>query len=147
PSGAQIIPRGKCPTADLTGGFEAYLSRLSANTRSQARRMLRQGARAGVRFALATGDSAATVFEDMRVLHQSRWKARGKTGAFGGPRFLDFHRALLATWVGEGRAVLASLSHDSETLAVLYGFIRGPAFSFYQAGVRIEGARPVNSPG
>jgi CelD/BcsL family acetyltransferase involved in cellulose biosynthesis len=147
PSTAKIIPRGKCPTADLTGGFEAYLSRLSANTRGQARRMMREGERAGVRFALATAESAAAVFDDMAILHQSRWTARGKPGAFVSPRFLEFHRSLLAAWIVDGRAVLARLSLDSEVLAVLYGFVHGPVFSFYQAGVCVKDAMPVHSPG
>jgi CelD/BcsL family acetyltransferase involved in cellulose biosynthesis len=109
--------------------------------------MMREGERAGVRFSLATADSAAAVFEDMAILHQSRWTARGKSGAFAAPRFREFHRSLLAAWIGDGRAILARLSLNSETLAVLYGFVRGPVFSFYQGGVRIEDAVPLHSPG
>jgi len=147
PAGAKIVPRGRCPIADLTGGFEAYLGRLSANTRGQARRLIREGERAGVRFALATAESAPAVFDEMAMLHQSRWTARGKVGAFGAPRFLEFHRSLIATWINDGTAVLAQLSRGSNTLAVLYGFVRGPIFSFYQAGVRVEDAMPLHSPG
>jgi len=147
PSAAKIVPRGRCPTADLTGGFETYLGRLSANTRSQSRRQLRDAAKVGVRFEFATTESAPAYFNELAALHQSRWIARGKPGAFGGERFLAFHRALLSTWISDGRAILARLSLDSAPLAVLYGFVHGGVFSFYQAGVRVDEALPVHSPG
>jgi CelD/BcsL family acetyltransferase involved in cellulose biosynthesis len=144
---ARIVPRGRCPTADLTGGFETYLGRLSANTRSQSRRMMRNGTKAGVRFEFATRESAPAFFDELAALHRSRWTARGKPGAFSGERFLTFHRTLLSMWISDGRAILARLSLGSAPLAVLYGFVHGRVFSFYQAGVRVDEALPIPSPG
>src|SRR4029453_15147425 len=65
PDRARTVPRGMCPIADLSGGFETYLGRLSANSRQQARRLLREAKRAGAALELAAADRATDVFDDL----------------------------------------------------------------------------------
>jgi CelD/BcsL family acetyltransferase involved in cellulose biosynthesis len=147
PHDARSFSRGCCPISDLAGGFEAYLGRLSSNTRQQSRRLLREGERAGAYFELASVEQAAGVFNHLVKLHQDRWTSDRKPGVFAAPRFIEFHRHLIEQWLPHGRAVLARLSLDGEPVAVLYGFVTGQKFDFYQSGVRRDTAGPLRSPG
>jgi CelD/BcsL family acetyltransferase involved in cellulose biosynthesis len=151
---AQAVPhtvlpfsRGCCPISDLAGGFEAYLGRLSSNTRQQTRRLIREGERAGICFELAGVEQAAGVFSHLVELHQERWTSEGKPGVFAAPRFSQFHRNLIGQWLPCGRVVLARLSLAGDPVAVLYGFLTGKKFDFYQSGVRLEAAGSLRSPG
>jgi Acetyltransferase (GNAT) domain len=145
---ANVIPRGECPIADLTGGFEAYLQRLSKKMRQQARRLLRECQRAGAVLELATSQTETDLFFKQLIrLHQERWIAVGKPGCFASIRFTEFHRTLANLWVPAGKAVLARLIMEGKPLAVLYGFLVGSKFDFYQTGILIEDDCPLESPG
>jgi len=139
--------RGSCSVADLEAGFEAYLGRLSSNVRQQSRRLLREGERAGARFELVGTEQAAAAFNDLVQLHQERWTSDGKPGVFAAPRFIEFHRKLVAEWLPSGRAVLARLSLADDPIALIYGFVTGKKFDFYQSGVRRDASGHLRSPG
>ena len=147
PCTAQHFPRDACPVADLAGGFEAYLKRLSSNSRQQARRLLREGETAGVPLEVIREDQLEGAFDNLVKLHQDRWTAERKSGVFSAPRFVEFHLTLLREWLPIGRAVLARLSLASEPVAVLYGFVTRQTFDFYQSGVRREDMDRLRSPG
>jgi hypothetical protein len=144
--GARILYRGTCPVADLEGGFEAYLQRLSAKNRQGARRMLREAEKSGAVFELAREGQTDEYFDDLVRLHQHRWTTDGKQGCFAASRFTEFHRTLAAEWVPQGRAVLARLSVAGNPVAVVYGFRTGPKFDFYQSGVLTDDGM-LTSPG
>jgi CelD/BcsL family acetyltransferase involved in cellulose biosynthesis len=145
---ACLTATGSSPRANLTDGFEAYLGRLSSNTRQRSRRLLRTARAAGCVFEIASDlGGAETFFEQLVRLHQARWVLAGKPGAFASARFTDFHGALIRSWVPDGKAVLARLSLAGEPLAVLYGFPCKGKFDFYQSGVVIDKRGPVQSPG
>lgn len=146
-SHVRSLPAGACPQADLSGGFDAYLQRLSANGRQQARRLLRDGERAGARFEIVPPRQLASAFADLMNLHQERWTSEGKPGVFAARRFIEFHRGLANAWLPAGRAILARLFLDAEPIAVLYGFVTGSKFDFYQSGIQIDPAGPLRSPG
>lgn len=147
PRRARRVDRGACPIADLMGGFDAYLARLSANSRQQARRLLREANLAGARFELATVDNGPAAFDDLIRLHQERWTADQKPGAFASRRFTCFHRRLVREWMPGGHVVLARLLLDAAPIAVLYGFVTGSSFAFYQSGVKLDADGPLRSPG
>ncbi|MFO0891131.1 MAG: GNAT family N-acetyltransferase [Isosphaeraceae bacterium] len=144
---SRIVEQGVCPIADLDGGFEAYLRRLSGHTRQWARRLLRETERFGAVFALAEEGTVAGFFDDLVRLHQERWVAQGEPGCFASHRFVEFHRALAREWVPAGHAVLARLQYQGEPVAVIYGFRSGSKFHFYQSGVRRDSSIPLSSPG
>lgn len=125
-----------CPVADLGDGFEAYLGRLSANSRQRARQCLRLADRRMVGLELATELEVDEFFDDLVRLHQERWTAEGKPGCFAASRFTEFHRRLVRCWLPRGRAVLARLSQGGQVLGALYGFITGSKFDFYQSGFK-----------
>jgi CelD/BcsL family acetyltransferase involved in cellulose biosynthesis len=137
-----------CPIADLENGFESYLQRLSANSRQQARRLLRALQPNGAVFTLAADSAEADqLFAELIQLHQERWQALGLPGSFAAPRFTAFHQALARAWVPNGKAVLARLSLAGQTAAVLYGFIVRDKFDFYQSGVKADPGGPLRSAG
>jgi CelD/BcsL family acetyltransferase involved in cellulose biosynthesis len=144
---ARTFPRGTCPVADLAGGFEAYLERLSSNSRQQSRRLLRAGERAGATFEIVGVDQAPGAFDALVRLHQARWTPEGKPGVFAAPRFTAFHREIVRAWLPCGRAVLARLCLGGEPVAVLYGFVTGSRFEFYQSGVGRDDTGQLRSPG
>ncbi len=145
---AVLSETGICPKADLTDGFEAYLKRLSSHRRQQSRRLLRAVRASGGVFEVASDlEGAVTIFEQLIRLHQARWVLAGKPGSFASERFTDFHSALVRSWVPDGKAVLARLSLAGEPIAVLYGFPCKGKFDFYQSGVGLDDAGPVESPG
>jgi len=147
PHDARSFSRGRCPIADLADGFEAYLKRLSLKSRQQARRVLREGERAGAQLEFVDAGQGAGAFDDLVRLHQERWTLEGKPGAFAAARFTEFHRNLIQEWLPSGRAVLARLSIASVPVAVLYGFVNGQKFDSYQLGARRDAGSLVHSPG
>jgi len=147
PRSASPFTRGVCPIADLAGGFESYLGRLSSNSRQQARRLLREGAQAGVRFEIVEAGCEEAAFSELVALHQQRWQVAGKPGVFAAERFVAFHRNLIRAWLPDGRVVLARLLLADKTVAVLYGFVHREKFDFYQSGVRTDANSELRSPG
>ena len=145
---ATVGPRGICPVADLSGGFEAYLKRLSPKVRQHARQYLRGAERAGLTFEVAAGaEEADAYFDQLVALHQARWTAAGRPGCFAARRFTEFHRGLARAWVPTGEALLARLSAGERPVALLYGFAVRGKFDFYQSGIDLAAVEGVRSPG
>jgi CelD/BcsL family acetyltransferase involved in cellulose biosynthesis len=142
-----VNPRGACPIANLEGGFDAYLQRVSASSRSRARRLLREADACGARLEIATAETFSTFYDDLVGLHQRRWTEQGKRGCFAAERFTAFHRSLVERWTGDGRAVLARLVLQGEPIAVLYGFVTRSKFDFYQSGTKMIKNGALRSPG
>lgn len=139
----------QAPFADLSGGFESYLERLSGQTRQNFRRLIRQGEQAGIIFELAdTHERAKDALESLVSLHQRRWIANQMSGAFSSSRVVGFHHRLVTALLPRGIAMLATLrAKDGEPHALLYGFRHGGVFEFYQSGINISDSPPVKSPG
>ena len=147
PQKARTLVRGTCPIADLSSGFESYLASLSPNSRQQARKLIREGERAGVQFEIVGSEQASEeVFGDLVRLHQTRWTSEGKPGVFASPRFVEFHRRMIGQWLPVGRVVLARLSLSGAAVTVLYGFVTRQKFDFYQSGVAKD-SKELRSPG
>jgi CelD/BcsL family acetyltransferase involved in cellulose biosynthesis len=135
--------------AALPPGPEAWLASLSANTRYQLRRSDRHYAAAGpitLRRA-ATLAEAEAMLAALAALHQARWQARGRAGAFANPDFLRFHRALLARALPRGEAELLCIAAGGQAIGYLYNFrFRGRVLA-YQAGFAYAGAGRHGKPG
>jgi CelD/BcsL family acetyltransferase involved in cellulose biosynthesis len=143
----RLEPRGECAMADISGGLELYLGRLTTKQRHNARRLLRRADEVGAEFQLAADSSQATeFFLDMAQLHPERWTAVGQPGCFAAPRFLEFHRQLATEWVPQNRAILARVRHGGQTHAAVYGFLVAGKFDFYQSGVRVDSPK-LRNPG
>ncbi len=126
--------------ADLRRREAAYLSSLSANTRHQIRRALREYARRGpVTLEVATTqDEGQAFFERLKELHQGRWSARGERGAFAHDSVLRFHQHLIECGLPGGRVQLLRASAGSTPFAYLYNFVFNGVVYNYQGGFVYE---------
>ncbi|HET8897893.1 MAG TPA: GNAT family N-acetyltransferase [Rhodanobacteraceae bacterium] len=143
----RIRDAGVCPIADLSGGMEAYLARLSSSARYRMRRALREADSDALRFHVASADEAVGALDELGRLHQQHWVEAGSPGCFAAPRWVDFHRRLLATLYPQGRAVIATLYASDQAVAAIYGFLAHGSFHYYQTGVSRESIPGVRSPG
>ncbi len=137
---------GPCYLFDISGGFEAYLGRLSHENRRQARKLLRSVEQAGMTFDRANDQAAVDQFFDQLVsLHTQRWAAVGRPGCFA-PRFAEFHRRTARLLAPGGGVVLARLALDGVPFALLYGHRVRETLHCYQQGVVPE-SKTLRSPG
>lgn len=134
--------------ANLDQGFDAYLERLSANSRAQARRLMRSLNVEGITFEVATDkESADAFFEQLVTLHQQRWTSAGEPGVFAAPRFTEFHRSLVRDLVPSGGAILARLAYRTHPLAIVHGYVARNKFDQYLGGTSLDTEIPIKSPG
>jgi CelD/BcsL family acetyltransferase involved in cellulose biosynthesis len=126
-----------------------YLAGRSANTRQQIRRSDRLYERGG-RLAVDVAGSVETahvMLEEMAVLHQATWSARGRPGSFAEPFFRRFHRALIARAVPRGEAALLKVACDQAVVGILYNFVHRGRMSAYQSGFAYRAGEPQAKPG
>ena len=140
------------PWVDFTQlGMEkdAFLNSLSANTRYQLRRSARRYAVLGglaVRRA-ATLSEALAVLDELVLLHQASWTARGRPGAFASPFFQRFHRALIARGLPGGEVDLLRVTAGDHLIGCLYNFRAGGRVLAYQSGFNYADADAHQKPG
>ncbi len=129
--------RVACPAVDLRQADEVggqVLDLLKSSTRQKIRRSLKGLGPIEVEWA-ETEEQALDVLEELIALHQARWNAVGKPGAFASPRSLGFHRELVPRLHRSGAAILFRASAGGVTLGCLYAFVERGAVLFYQGGL------------
>lgn len=119
---------------------DGQLASLSANARQQINRSLRLYTRRGAVTLERSPrvDVAIARFADLEALHQQRWKAKGKPGAFGAPFFGQFHRALLARGFPAGMVDVLRIATGSEAIGFLHTFFYKNEAYAYQSGFGFE---------
>lgn len=125
--------------ADLPDSWEAYLAVLGKKKRQQIRKRLKTfeewlGDREERVVRATDRAGAATGFDILKRLHEERWAAVGKQGAFANPQFCDFHEGLIDSLFDSGGVNLSWLCVDGEPVAVNYGFVAGGVLYDYQGG-------------
>lgn len=123
-----------CPVTDLTGEGDV-LDALSGSRRRRLRATLRAFGPLELEWA-ADAAQAAAILDELIVMHQRHWHARGEPGAFTSPRFAAFHREAVGRLVPEGGAAVVRIRRGDETVGCLYGLISGTRLLFYQGGLR-----------
>lgn len=119
--------------ADLTQGFDLYLSQLSANSRNQARKILKQLKENSIALETArTTEERILWFHHLVTLHQIQWNKRGQEGAFKDPRIISFHTLLLSL---APQAQIYRLASSGTAIGYLYGFLTPERFDWYQMGI------------
>jgi CelD/BcsL family acetyltransferase involved in cellulose biosynthesis len=135
------------PAVDLSAlAGRPYLDTLSANARAQIRRAMRLSAAPPSLARAAGADQALAWFDGLVALHQARWTARGRPGAFADPALTDFHRALIARAVPAGKADVLRIAAGGEVVGYLYCFVAGRRVLSYQSGFAYS-ANPHAKPG
>lgn len=126
-----------------------YLANRSANTRQQMRRSDRFYERSGP-IVVQHADlviAAHGFLDEMAVLHQQAWTARGQPGSFARPFFRQFHRDLVAAGVPRGEVMLLKISSENTLIGILYNFVHGGRMSAYQSGFAYQAGEPQAKPG
>jgi len=117
-----------------------FLQHVSSNTRRQIRKSVSLYEVRGPLRAEAARDVAEALafFEQAGILHQKRWVAKGKPGAFSYPFFLSFHRALIERCLPEGAVELVRVTAGDEPIGYLYNFVYRGRVYYYFSGLRFE---------
>lgn len=127
-----------CHYVDLTAvkHGDDYLARLSANTRYQLRRSLRQYERQGdlTVEAARSAEEADAFLGELKSLHQAYWRQKGRGGAFANPFFERFHRSLIADRFACGEIQLLRIRAGTEPIGYLYNLLLDGHVCNYQSG-------------
>jgi CelD/BcsL family acetyltransferase involved in cellulose biosynthesis len=129
--------RQVCRIVDLTPPGDELLAGFSPAVRKVLRRGLRRSGE--VEAVPATSvDQALDILAELKTLSDARWAAEDRAGAFESPRFVAFHRGLVARLVPEGRAVLLRVRDADGTLGCGYALVDGRTALAYQVGRRTD---------
>ncbi|HVN19423.1 MAG TPA: GNAT family N-acetyltransferase [Dongiaceae bacterium] len=136
PASIALRPTYSVNLEQLRRNKTRYLETLSANTRAQIRRSLRElGGPDRVDVQIARDlPQAEHLFAEMCALHQKRWQARGETGAFANNNRVEFHRALIRRAYAKGSIHLVRVASAEQTVGILYNFVRNGKVYFFQSG-------------
>ncbi|WP_081420424.1 GNAT family N-acetyltransferase [Pseudoxanthomonas sp. Root630] len=149
------VKRSPSPYVDLAGLRHDGNDYVTAVPGSRTRAHLRRTARRLIETcgplacAVATGTEERLAFFDALVhLHQAHWdEDAGEQGAFGDPRIVAFHRALIQASSPEAGVHLMRLEAGDIVVGYLYHLVwRGTAY-FYQAGIDYRRIGRTGSPG
>ena len=137
----QLEAERASPFTDLSAVTEdGEPSSLSRNARQQLRRSLRLYRAVGPLDLVPSPDKeeAMARFAELEKLHQRRWKAKGKPGAFAQPFFRHFHQALLARGFPRGEVDILRITAGNRTIGLLYSFFHNNDAYSYQSGFNYE---------
>lgn len=142
-SGARVVVTRKVPSpfVDLAGitSLPDYFGKLSPNARHQLRRAYRlyEEAYGPVCLEVASNRTQAMdIYKELVALHQARWSAVGKKGAFSSTYFDEFHKMLIEQRFKTGEIQLLRIKAGSETIGCLYNFCYKGKVYCYQSGIR-----------
>jgi CelD/BcsL family acetyltransferase involved in cellulose biosynthesis len=137
-----------CRTVDLRRAGPAgghVLPILPSSARRKVRRSLDVLGDVETEWA-ETEDHALDILEELVLLHQTRWTAAGRPGAFASRRVASFHRELVARLLPRGAVILFRIRARSGTVGCLYHFVERDRVLFYQSGFSpFENDRAVTS--
>jgi hypothetical protein len=122
---------------------------LDARTRAKIRRAKREYSSLG-ELCVETASSVVQGlewFDSLEMLHQKRWISKGEPGCFSNPRFVRFHRMMIARNHANGRALVMRVNVGSATLGYLYGFADRERFYLYQCGFDYDMVERNSMPG
>jgi CelD/BcsL family acetyltransferase involved in cellulose biosynthesis len=133
-----------CPVVELKGHtFESYLGTLGASHRANYRRRLRAlTADFELRFAPVTTEPDRKVaLNALREFHARRWQSEGQSATFADPALERFQEDFTRTALDAGWLRLYILWLNDVPAAVMYGFVGGDRFYFYQHGFHEDYAK------
>ena len=139
-SEAQAKPSYRIDLDAVRATGKPYLDTLSANTRQQIRRSMRLYEQRGALIATRakTADQALIWLDELGVLHQVYWVARGEAGGFANPYFVEFLRHMLRTGLAKGTVELFRVSAGDQAIGYVYNFVyRGQVYA-YLTGILYE---------
>lgn len=143
----EVTPAGLAHYIPLPATFDGYLQQLPSSHRYFINRSLRDFER----WASGTAElKAASTLEELAsaravlmALHEERWSADGRPGAFASARFEAFHASLMPELLAAGALELLTLTVRGEPIAALYNIVWNGKVYFYQSGRKLQVPRGV----
>jgi len=138
--------------ASLRHSQQDYVSTVpGSSTRARLRRTARKLADQFGPLACSTAvtqQDRLAFFDELVHLHQAHWdEDSGEHGAFGDPRIIAFHRALIAASTSEAGVHLMRLDAGDAVVGYLYHLVWRGTSCFYQAGIDYRQVGQSGSPG
>ena len=133
-----------CPIVTLKGlTWESYLATLGASHRANFRRRLRAlTADFAVRFEPVISErDRRLALTALRQFHARRWQDEGASATFADPALECFHEDFTRAANEAGWLRLYILWLNDVPAAVMYGFVSGDRFYFYQHGFHEDYAK------
>ena len=128
---------GTCPVIPLAGHtFDSYLGTLGSSHRANVRRRLRSlEQQFDVRFDRVTAHGErCDMLAALVAFHERRFKEQGGSSAFMTPAVIAFQDEVTRRALDQGWLRMYALRLDGQAVAVMYGFLFGGRFYFYQHG-------------
>jgi CelD/BcsL family acetyltransferase involved in cellulose biosynthesis len=141
---ASVRPAGVCPLIRLAGhNWDSYLATLGSAHRANVRRRLRAlEQQFDVRFEQVTSERARhEAFAALTRFHEARFQQDGGSTAFLTPALKAFHDEATRRALDRGWLRMYTLQLNGHMAAVMYGFLHGGQFYFYQHGFDQEYGR------
>jgi CelD/BcsL family acetyltransferase involved in cellulose biosynthesis len=137
-----VLKREPCALARLPGTNDEFLEGLGSSLRYRIRRGLKEWRKAEGRYdVVSSPDQIESAAEVLFRLHQARWVAKGRPGAFKSGLRRRFHLALMPLALEQGWLRLGILSAGEDPIGAIYNFRCGGRVFFYQSGITV----PANS--
>jgi CelD/BcsL family acetyltransferase involved in cellulose biosynthesis len=128
------LPGSSCPYMTLPASAELFRQSRSKNYRKKMREF-EQRCEVALQARLRLTTAASELKRDMETLkqlHIARWN--GSSRAFRSREYLDFHDRFARLALERDWLRLYSLESGDRTLAMLYCFVYGQRYYFYQSG-------------
>ncbi len=141
-----------CYRVDLTrlrASGKGYMDSLKRNFRHHLRQSQRAyGAHGALQVEVAASiDSALAWLDELRILHERRWRSKGEEGAFAGGFFHAFHDTLVRKGLADGYVRMTRISAGPLVVGYLYNlYWRGTVY-FYNCGLNYGALPRYDSPG
>ena len=125
-----------CPYIALPSSWEEYVSTLSANTRYNVKRRIKNIERDfTVRyFVWEDFEMLDDAMERLAHLHNKRWEEKECRHSFSSNEYVLFHKAVAKDFAKQGWLHLSCLELNGEIVGMLYDYRYGDNISYYQAG-------------
>ena len=126
--------------ASGVGDLKGYLASLGKSTRSQINRSIKlYGGREALSVDYARdAHEAFEYLNEIAMLHETKWRARGKAGLAAAAHLLEFHHKLIERTIPYGKVELARVSANGTPFAWVYNFIDRGHVLFNIGGFRAE---------
>jgi CelD/BcsL family acetyltransferase involved in cellulose biosynthesis len=132
----EILKREPCAVCSLPDTWNAFLDGLGSGLRYKIRRGLKEFDRLGGSYTVvASADELPEASDTLMQLHQQRWTAKGRPGAFHSERRRRFHQLLMPLALERGWLRLGVLRINGEPLGAIYNFRYAGKIAFYQSGI------------
>ena len=130
----EALDEAVCPTIDVSGGWDAYLSALRSRDRREVRRKLRPVRQLGGAVSFEVVGSASEIEARLPVFLEMMTESRDDKAVFLTDQMRRFFEQLSGSLAAAGRAQLATLSIASEPAAMVLCFVARNELLLYNSG-------------